>query len=105
MRIKYDIYNGRPYCNTELWAPPKAEDNARVVFSERPDRIADVIFFRGYPKCCRIRLYGPDLHIVADLFADAAFHPINQIIPGFWDELVADTLRRGGILPEEREQA
>ena len=101
MKVKYDIYSGRPYGSAETWAPPKADDCARVLFADRPDRVADVIFFRDYPKCCRIRLYGPGLHVVADLSAVAPFCPTNQLIPGFWDELVKETLQRGGIIPRE----
>ena len=101
MKVKCDIYSGIPYGSAETWVPPKADDCARVLFADKANRIADIIFFRDYPKCCRIRLYGPDLHVVADLFADAPFCSTNQLIPGFWGELVKETLQRGGIVPQE----
>lgn len=99
MKIRFDIYKNRPFGNTELWAPPKSSENARVVFDDCKDSIADIIFFQEYPKCCRIRMYGPDFHIVCDVSADFEFHPTNQVIPGIFTERVVDTLMRGGIIP------
>ncbi len=99
MNIKGDTYENRPFGDANRWAPPKSSENARVVFDDRKDRIADIIFFDKYPKCLRIRLYGPNSHIVCDVLADFEFHPTNQVVPGFWTERIVDTLMRGGIIP------
>ena len=43
--LKCRVYSVRPTKDGEQWLPEKADSVARILFSDRSDRVADVIFF------------------------------------------------------------
>ena len=100
--LKCRVYSVRPTKDGEQWLPEKADSVARILFSDRSDRVADVIFFAGYPHCFRIRIYDPKYRMAFDFSAgpDTAYMicPVCRVFSAQWSELVVETLTRAGIL-------
>ena len=100
--LKCRVCSVRPTKDGEQWLPEKADSVARILFSDRSDRVADVIFFAGYPHCFRIRIYDPKYRMAFDFSAgpDTAYMicPVCHVFSAQWSELVVETLTRTGIL-------
>lgn len=105
-KLKYSVRTVRPKKDGVLWLPEKKANVARILFSDRADRAADIIFFSDYPWCFRLRLYSPLRCIDFDfsLLEESGYiiRPVCHVFSGVWSELVTETLQRGGILEKRR---
>lgn len=105
-KLTYSVRTVRPIKDGVRWLPEKKADVARILFSDRADRAADMIFFSDYPWCFRLRLYSPLRCIDFDfsLLEESGYiiRPVCHVFSGFWSELVTETLQGGGVLEKRR---
>ena len=100
--LKCRVYSERPTKDSVQWLAREADSVARILFLDRSDRAADVIFFAGYPCCFRIWIYSPKYRMAFDFSTgpktEYIICPACHVFSGLWTELVVETLTRAGIL-------
>lgn len=105
----YSVRSTRNVFPTESWLPKKVDSVARILFADRTDRAADIIFFPEYPSSFLIRIYSPthrmDFDVLAHSGSGLKICPTSQTFRSYWTEKVVESLIRTGILRKELELA